>query len=719
MDEAKRGFYSKKIEGVNTVKKRIGIVLAGMLALTAALPVFSSCDFLFPKPPEPTVTIGNGWADYEGEPLAKNEVRLSVQENKGYLRWAKVDGATGYRIYRADSRFGTYKKVTESDVTETRYLISSKAFAYYKVMAVKDGEETAVGEPTCAFSDNTLIVSTDDDMSAVQEYIDTVHEGLESGSRGQFSSERFALMFLPGEYPEIKAKVGYYTSVCGLGEVPTDVTVKSIYVSDKVLSNQNATCTFWRSTENLTANSNTTWAVSQATSMRRMQINGDLALSYGGWSSGGFLANSYVTGSVSPGSQQQWMSRNDEWGRWPSNSGSHNLVFSGCGENTPTDGWSDGTRRVTNIDKTEKMAEKPFLLANDAGGYSVFVPQVATNTKGISWKKGLAYEPGVSVPLSQFYVANALIDTDKTLNAALAAGKHILLTPGQYMLEEPLQVKKADTVIMGLGYATLKISDTNKKGAIEVAEADGVRLADLLVDAGAYSKNMVVVGEEGKNVSHARNPIVLSNIYLRVGGVANVHTETETALAIYANDTLGDNFWIWRADHSRGVAWEDTEDAEGNISYGNPVDVGLYVGGDNVFCYALMVEHCEGYQTYWKGENGMTVMYQSETPYRVPEQSAWMSPNGKNGYASYKVDDGVKNHRAYGIGIYLVNYSGVSLDSAIEVPETDGIYMYHLVTCKFSAEGGSRIHNVINNTGSWVGAGSDRRLVELYAPKNS
>lgn len=695
------------------MKKKTSVILAGIFALTAALPVLSGCDlFGWGKEPGDTATVWDGWSDYDGEKLAAGEVRLSAQGDKGYLRWAQVGGADSYRIYTADSRFGEYVRMTETQ--ETKYLISSNIFSYYKVTAVKNGKETDVGVPTSVFSDNTLIVGPKDDMAAVQAYIDEKHEGLESGSVGQFSSTRFAMMFLPGEYPQIEVKIGYYTSVYGLGETPTDVTVGGIYVSDKVLSNQNATCTFWRSAENLTADGDTIWAVSQATSMRRMQINGDLALSYNGWSSGGFLANSYVTGSVSAGSQQQWMSRNDEWGRWPSNNGSHNLVFSGCGDNTPTDGWSSGTRRVTNIDRTEKMAEKPFLYSDGYGEYEVFVPDVRKETKGVSWKEGLSSEPGSSTSLSRFYIANAAYDTSATLNAALAAGKDILLTPGNYTIDEPLEVTKADTVVMGLGYATLKMSDSNKTAAIKVADTDGVRLADLLVDAGAYSKNMLVVGEEGKHTSHADNPVVLSNIYLRIGGVENVHTETETAMAIYADDTIGDNFWIWRADHSRGVAWEDTPREDGGMSYGNPVDVGLYVGGNNVACYALMVEHCEGYQTYWAGENGLTVMYQSETPYRVPEQSAWMSPNGKLGCASYKVADGVKTHRGYGIGVYLVNYSGVVLDSAIEVPETEGIYLYHLVTCKFSAEGGSMINNVVNGVGDWVGEGSDRRLVEVF-----
>lgn len=47
----------------------------------------------------------------------------------------------------------------------------------------------------------------------------------ENGGRkdnGQFSPDRYALMFLPGVY-DVDVPVGYYTQVLGLGESPTDV----------------------------------------------------------------------------------------------------------------------------------------------------------------------------------------------------------------------------------------------------------------------------------------------------------------------------------------------------------------------------------------------------------------------------------------------------------------------------------------------------------------
>ena len=102
----------------------------------------------------------------------------------------------------------------------------------------------------------------------------------------------------------------------GLGLLPTDTKIKAINTYARWLSddpkNHNATCNFWRSIENLEMQSDTVWAVSQATGMRRVKVDGNLALhdNYG-WASGGFLADSQIEGIVDSGSQQQWLSRNN------------------------------------------------------------------------------------------------------------------------------------------------------------------------------------------------------------------------------------------------------------------------------------------------------------------------------------------------------------------------------------------------------------------------
>lgn len=697
------------------MKKRVAIFACALSALFT-MQLLSGCDFSSDKesgnttppqhgsdPPQITETYLDAFWSAE---LSESDVLVKADGGAVYIRWAAQEGALGYTLYRAESTFGFFSKVADLDADVLSYETDTFPYDVYKVCVLTEDGEREIGASS-TFSPNAYLFSPYDDAEAAQSAIDAVHSSLETGSTGQFSSRRAALMFLPGSH-NLTAKVGYYTSVNGLGEVPTDVSLKEVYVSDKVLSDRNATCTFWRSVENVSVRSSVTWAVSQATSFRRSQIRGSLSLSYGGWASGGFIANCEVTDRISAGTQQQWYTRNTVASGYIG--GSFNMVYSGCIGETGSSVWTADGGSVTNLDTTEKVAEKPFLYQSGTG-YQVFVPLVRENTRGITWGETLGQELGVPYGLDEFYIADARYDTADSINEALEAGRHLLLTPGIYELDKPIEVTWENTVILGLGYATLKIGNGNQDAALKVADVPGVRVADILVDAGGYSKNMVVIGEEGSEKDNSENPVVLSDLYFRIGGVENVHTETDTALLIYANDVIGDNFWVWRADHSNGVAWND-ENAGDHTNFGNPAKTGVEVQGDRVRCYALMVEHFEEYQTLWKGEDGLTVMYQSETPYLVPDQSAWMSHDGaKRGYASYKVDDAVTRHRAVGIGVYLVNPTGMTLDSAIEVPVREGILMEHLITCNFSGNKG-RIENVINDYGGAVGnnAAGQRRV---------
>src|SRR5207253_7523621 len=140
--------------------------------------------------------------------------------------------------------------------------------------------------------------------------------------------------------------------------------------------------------------------------------------------------------------------------------------------------------------------------------------------------------------------------------------------------------------------------------------------------------------------AHPNDPIVLSDIFCRAGGAAP--GAARCFVTINANDVIGDNFWLWRADHGNGAGW--TTNANRN---------GLIVNGANVTVYGLFVEHCQEYQTLWNGNGGRMYFYQSEMPYDPPNYEAW-SHDGVHGYASYKVADSVTTHQAWGLGIYCV-----------------------------------------------------------------
>src|SRR5439155_23944372 len=128
----------------------------------------------------------------------------------------------------------------------------------------------------------------------------------------QFGTQRYALLFKPGTY-SAEANIGYYTSIQGLGQNPDNVTINGDVTVDSFDGTGNATQNFWRSAENMAINpsaGNDRWAVAQAGPFRRMDVHGGLQLfpASFGFASGGFIADSKVSGQVSTASQQPWYS---------------------------------------------------------------------------------------------------------------------------------------------------------------------------------------------------------------------------------------------------------------------------------------------------------------------------------------------------------------------------------------------------------------------------
>jgi hypothetical protein len=244
---------------------------------------------------------------------------------------------------------------------------------------------------------------------------------------------------------------------------------------------------------------------------------------------------------------------------------------------------------------------------------------------------------------------------------------------------------------MGLGFATLR--PETGAAAMSIADVDGVTLAGVLFDAGVVNSPVLLeVGSRGGK-RHERNPIVLHDVFFRVGG-AGVG-KASVSLRIDASDTIVDHTWIWRADHGAGVGWKSNTGANG-----------LVVNGDHVTVYGLFVEHYQEYQTLWNGDGGRVYFYQSEIPYDPPDQAGYSSGPGVNGWASYKVADGVSTHEAWGLGVYSVfRNRGVVLSRAIEAPKKPGIRFHSMITVRLGNNG--EIENVINDVGGAT-AGSPR-----------
>jgi hypothetical protein len=530
------------------------------------------------------------------------------------------------------------------------------------------------------FGPNVLIFDPTMPSSAIQKQIDAVYA---TQQHNEFGPQRNAFLFLPGSY-SVDVPVGFYTEVMGLGASPDATQIAGNLHADANLEHNNATTTFWRAAEGLSikpTGGTMQWAVSQAISLRRMHVRGDLVLHQNhGWASGGWMSDSLVDGNVDSGSQQQWISRNCDWASW---TGSNwNMVFVGV-VRPPQGEWPSPP--YTKVAQTPVVREKPFLQVNAAGEFSVRVPELYRDSVGITWRGGET--PGRTIPLAEFYIARPDVDTAETINAQLAAGKNLILTPGIYELTAPIRVTRPHTVVLGLGFATLR--PVKGTAAMTTADADGIEIAGLLFDAGPIESPVLLeVGEVGPQESsarHASDPIALHDVFFRVGGAAVGRTKVN--LRINSNDTLVDHTWIWRADHGAGVGWQL-----------NTSDNGLVVNGNQVTIYGLFVEHHQQFQVLWNGNGGRTYFYQSEIPYDPPNQPSYTSAPGVNGWASYKVADGVTTHEAWGLGVYSVfTYPDVILTRAIETPKKSEIKFHDIITVALGNHGA--ISHVINDTG--------------------
>ena len=545
---------------------------------------------------------------------------------------------------------------------------------------------------------NVLVFDPSMTTAAIQAQVDAVAtQQVDS----EFSSQRYALLFKPGVYGSdtqpLQFRVGYYTEVAGLGASPNDVTINGkIEVYNRCLESGTANClalvNFWRSLSNLTLHINAAgqdgcrssanfWAVSQAAPMRRVNITGanlslmDYCTAGPQYASGGFISDSNLPFVIN-GSQQQFLVRDSTVSGW--SNGVWNQVFSGV-TGAPSDSAFPNPPYTT-LETSPITRERPFLTYSSAMGYRVFVPDARTDSSGTTWGAGPTV--GKSIPVKEFFVATPSDDA-KAINKELARGKNVLLTPGIYHLDRSLEVKKADTVVLGLGFPTLIPDHGN--AAIKVGDVTGVKLAGILVDAGPMrSPVLIEVGPAKAHKSKAGDPTTLSDVFFRIGGAAA--GQATTALVVNSDDVILDDIWAWRADHGPGVGWTT-----------NPSDTGLIVNGDDVTAYGLFVEHFQKTEVIWNGERGRTIMFQNEMPYDVPDQASWLDGTSL-GFPAYEVADTVTTHEAWGAGSYVffnVN-PAVHASRGFEAPVTAGVKMHHLLTVNLSA---GTIDHVINDIG--------------------
>jgi hypothetical protein len=555
------------------------------------------------------------------------------------------------------------------------------------------------------FGANVYIFTPSTPQSTIQATVDAVANTQVSN---QFGTQRYAFLFEPGTYGSsanpLIFQVGYYTTVAGLGLAPADVTINgAINVSNQCSGGScTALVNFWRSLSNLTINVVTAaactssaefWAVSQASPMRRVQINGNLFLfdycSNPAFASGGFIADSQFTGgAIINGGQQQWITRNSNIDSWTN--GVWNQVFSGVvgapAQCFPLVAPCSGP--YTTLATSPVTREEPYLYLDANGNYHVFVPAVQRNTSGASWVA--APTPGSSIPINRFYVAQPA-DSAETINLELLLGKDLILTPGIYNLDRAIIVPYPDTVVLGLGMATL--IPQNGNASMSVLSSRGVLVSGIIFDAGP--RNSPVLLEVGSFLSllggdgAASDPSAIQDVFFRIGGAAA--GKATFSLVVNSNNVILDDIWGWRADHGNGVGWTV-----------NTADTGLVVNGDNVTAYGLFIEHYQRFEVIWNGNGGTDIFLQNEMPYDAPSQAAWMEAPGVDGYAAFKVANHITRFSAYGLGSYSFFNQGINIyaANAFEVPSSlPAGSMNDLLTIFLNTSGSGGILNVINNTG--------------------
>lgn len=609
-------------------------------------------------------------------------------------------------VERSHGRFATYSPLGETvdGIFTDPSPVPSPWRCYYRLVDKNGAVIDTLSLDREIFGPKVLFYSPDDAPAKVAASLAEIDRRLFGK---EFSADRYAILFKPGDYTETGLiNVPFYVHIAGLGATPYDVRLSNIHTPPH-LSDGNGTCTFWRSAENFSITGPATydepetfkWAVSQAAPLRRVHSERVMRNQWGnGWVSGGFSADCEFEAPAGSDHQQQWFTRNSRLacGRGEFREEKYNYCFEGVelGPEADLGSYVGDTCRanVTFIESTPVMREKPFLFIGEDGRYKVFRPALRHDSRGVSYSREDMGEGEAIDLMDNFLIVKEQIPASR-INSALSEGKHILFTPGMYILDEPLHITRPNTIVMGLGWATLIPGPGNSDTAIAIDDVDGVSVASLLFDAHYSSSTLLRAGDKTPtgNVGHSTNPTVLSDLFFRIGGFRPDKVHVDHAVLINSNDVIGDHFWIWRADHGvrESVGWEV-----------NTARNGLVVNGDNVSIHGLFNEHFQEYQTLWNGENGRMVFYQCETPYDAPSQSAYRSENStRDGFAAYKVADNVRHHDAYALGIYDVIINDIRIENSVETPDRDGIRITNLCNNSLSSPGPRGIGYLLNNKG--------------------
>lgn len=575
--------------------------------------------------------------------LLADEYGHSIKYAAGKLqldfRSAASLGVAPYSIRRSEGRLGDYKEIAKSPKgLFEEHVEGNPNRYYYKIYDAKNRVLDTLALELELFGRDVHIYRPTDDIDSIASDMARIHKRM---SDEEFGRERYAALFAPGDYCAAGTlNVPFYLHLAGLGKTPFEVRVDNIITAPMVGGNDK-TCNFWRSVENLSVagapedGQALVWESSQAMPMRRVYSERVASRQCGNSRlSGGYAADCWFNATVDSNSRQQSYTRNchfeDGYGNVDETNSNHCFQGVTFGAEVPAescrDNWDAGGC-TTFIASTPKIREKPFLFMDDEGHYKIFRPALRHNAVGVSYSRTEMGNGEVIDLIDECFLVKPGTNAAE-INVMAGQGKHIVFLPGIHEVEEPIHITKPNTVVMGIGWATIIPGAANGETAIKVDDVDGVTVASLLFDAHYNSRTLISVGSGTRNdANHSANPILLADLFFRIGGFLPASVDVDCAVEITANDVICDHLWMWRADHGvrYGVGWSV-----------NTSRSGLVVKGDYVSAYGLFTEHFQGYQVYWEGNCGRNFFFQCETPYDA-SSLRYKSENGKrDGYAAYK-----------------------------------------------------------------------------------
>ena len=418
------------------------------------------------------------------------------------------------------------------------------------------------------------------------------------------------------------------------------------------------------------------------------------------------------------------------------------IIFAGCTGKVPAPGKIDDIDRVNTVEPTPKVrVEKPFVSMRSLNGediYELVVPESTTECVSGPFLNGLLYRD--IRPFNQVKVCKPTLPMDKDnkydehddetynhltpadkritheLQTALDQGKDLVLCPGIFFLSQSLIVRHPNQVILGLGLATLVSPQDGAPCIHVIPKTYGVRIAGLVLEASFQQleqaktikvRSLLEVGTEDiKDAGDPKNPVLLADIFTRVGGsnLQRRKVETDVMIRIHSGNVVGDNLWLWRADHVRLDKKNNEKPNDVNFPYYHQtgfqlvvdgettkkvmieecyVKTALEVNGDDVKIYGLFCEHTRGHQLVWTGERGSVTFFQCELPYDVDEKFA------KDEYVGYYVDSKVTKHSGLGIGVYCnFQLCIVNAEAGIIIPDAPDVCIESPFTLYLSNKGG-------------------------------